>query len=99
VPTNTDTVELFDACIALPVALKCELVEALLDSLEAGIESRKEIDQLWANEVKARLEAFKRGELHAEPAETALVALKQRHAKNEIENAKGGTTRSGEDMG
>jgi len=49
---------------------RLELVEQLLDSLDAPDES---IDRLWAAEAEARLAAYRRGEIEAVPLATVLA--------------------------
>jgi putative addiction module component (TIGR02574 family) len=59
----TDTAKKLSAAArALPPQDRLELVERLLDTLDAPDET---IDRLWAEEAEARLAAYRRGEIAA----------------------------------
>jgi putative addiction module component (TIGR02574 family) len=53
--------------LALPPTERASLVEEILSSFD--FPSRQEVDQLWANEVEDRIDAYDRGEMHSHPAE------------------------------
>jgi putative addiction module component (TIGR02574 family) len=53
----------------LPPGERLELVEQILESLDASDPS---IDQLWAKEAEDRLAAYRRGEIKAVPLSSVL---------------------------
>ena len=67
---------LLEEALALPPEERAELADRLLSSLDPP--SQRRIDELWAEEVEARLDAYDRGEMEAIPAEKAIAeALKK----------------------
>jgi len=58
--------QIFEKALKLPPTERAELIENLLTSFE--FPSRETIDDLWAQEVESRIEAFERGEISATPA-------------------------------
>ena len=61
---------LSDAARNLPPNDRLELVEQLLDSLDA---SDSAVDRLWATEAEDRLAAYRRGEIEAVPLADVLA--------------------------
>jgi putative addiction module component (TIGR02574 family) len=57
----------------LPVGERLELVEDLLDSLDA---SDAAVDRLWAREAEERLAAYRRGEIGASGLSDVLAKYK-----------------------
>ena len=55
--------------LSLRPSAKTQLIERLISSLD---KSDKEIDQMWAEEVEERIEAYERGEIKAVPLEEVL---------------------------
>ena len=58
--------ELLQEALALPPDERAEMAEHLLSSLDTPTSRR--IEELWANEAEARLDAFERGEIKTLPA-------------------------------
>ena len=56
----------FSEALQLPPIERAELIEELLSSFE--FPSRKSVDELWAEEVEDRIDAYDRGELTATSA-------------------------------
>jgi putative addiction module component (TIGR02574 family) len=52
--------ELMSEAVSLPVEIRLQLVEKLLESLNP---SHKDIDKLWATEVERRIAEIERGEV------------------------------------
>ncbi len=61
--------------LELPPMERAELVESLLSSFE--FQSRKAIDALWAQEAKARMDAFERGEMAGIPARDVSAEIEK----------------------
>lgn len=59
---NERVKKLTDEARALPPAERAELVEGILDSLDAA---DPRLDRLWAGEAADRLAAYRRGEVAA----------------------------------
>ena len=60
-----------EEALALPPEERAELADRLWSSLDSV--SQRRVDQLWAEEVEARLDAYDRGEVEAIPAERAIA--------------------------
>lgn len=61
-----NTKKVFSEALQLPPIERAELIEELLSSFE--FPSRKSVDELWAEEVEDRIDAYDRGELTATSA-------------------------------
>ena len=59
--------------LTLPPVDRAELIEELFFSFD-GID-RKTLDQLWADEAESRIDAFRRGEYAAIPADEVFAGL------------------------
>ena len=60
--------------LALPPDERAELADRLLSSLDT--ERQRKIDELWAEEVEDRIDAFERGEIRAVSAKEAFETNK-----------------------
>jgi putative addiction module component (TIGR02574 family) len=63
---SENTRKILAEALELPPIDRAELIEELLSSFE--FPSRKSIDQLWAEEVEDRIDAYERGALTATSA-------------------------------
>jgi putative addiction module component (TIGR02574 family) len=72
---NDASRELSALATSLPPSERLELVEHLLDSLDAP---DPEIDRAWTAEVEERLAAFRRGEMSAIPLADALAKYRDK---------------------
>jgi putative addiction module component (TIGR02574 family) len=72
------TQELFSMVESLPVDLKTELVEKILDSLHP---TQKEIDELWAKEAEKRVEEIKTGKVKTIPGEEVFKKIGEKFEK------------------
>jgi len=61
--------------LKLPPVERAELIENLFFSFE--FPSRKIIDELWAQEVEDRIDAFERGEIATISAEEVFAKIEQ----------------------
>ena len=61
-----NTKKVFSEALQLPPIERAELIEELLSSFE--FPSGKSVDELWAEEVEDRIDAYDRGELTATSA-------------------------------
>lgn len=60
---------------SLPLELKTELIDRLLDSLNP---SREEIDESWAREAERRVEELETGKVNAIPGEEVFREIRDR---------------------
>lgn len=58
--------DLFEEAISLPIEVKTQLIDKLLQSINPV---QKEIDELWAKEAEARVEEIKNGTANAVSSE------------------------------
>lgn len=66
--------QLLQEALSLPPVERAELADRLLTSLDASTDRR--IDQLWAQEVEDRLDAFDQGEIKVVSAKEAFDAAR-----------------------
>ena len=67
--------ELISVAESLPIELKTELIERLLYSMSP---SRKDIDELWAQEAEKRVEELRTGKLKAIPGEDVFREIQEK---------------------
>jgi len=67
--------QLLAEAIKLPPIERAELIENFLTSFE--FPSRKNIDDLWAQEVEDRVDAFERGEIATISAEEVFAKIEK----------------------
>ncbi len=70
--------KLISEAISLPVDIRIQLVERLLESLNP---SHKDIDELWAIEAERRVAEIERGEVTTVPGEEVFRKLHDRLKK------------------
>ncbi|MBF0284094.1 MAG: addiction module protein [Magnetococcales bacterium] len=70
---NKQTAEIVEETRQLPPAERLEVVDAILDSLD---QPDPEIDRLWLQEIKERMEAFRKGEMEAFPMDEVMARLR-----------------------
>jgi putative addiction module component (TIGR02574 family) len=70
----TPTIDaIFDAALSLPRENRATLAEKLADSLSE--EDRADLSPAWAEEIRRRIAAYKRGEMKTIPAEQVMRSL------------------------
>ncbi len=69
------TKELFDEANSLPIDMRMQLVEKLLQSLNP---TQKEIDKLWAKEAEKRVEEIRNGKVKTIPGEKVFKRIRSR---------------------
>lgn len=70
-----DTAELVSVAETLPIDIKIQLIDTLLNSLNP---SKKNIDSLWAEEAEKRLKAVQSGKVILEEGEQVFAEIWQR---------------------
>lgn len=71
----TKTKELFDEAISLPVEVRAQLVDKLLQSLNP---TQTAIDELWAKEAEKRVEEIKTGQVKTIPGKQVFKKIRSR---------------------
>ena len=66
------TKELFEEAVSLPVEIRTQLVDKLLRSLHP---TRKEIEELWAEEAEKRGEEIKSGKIKTIPGKEVFKKI------------------------
>ncbi|MBI4595196.1 MAG: addiction module protein [Candidatus Tectomicrobia bacterium] len=70
--------ELISEAVSLPVEIRLQLVERLLESLNP---SHKNIDELWAIEAERRVAEIEKGEVKTVPGDEVFQKLYDRRKK------------------
>lgn len=70
--------ELMSIAKSLPLDIKIQLIESLLNSLNPP---QKDIDELWAVEAEKRVAELKDGKVKSIPGETVFRDIRNRLAK------------------
>lgn len=71
---RSEAEELEAAALSLPRSERARLAERLIASLDEDAE----VEEAWAAEVRRRLDAYRRGEIQAAPAEDVLAEARRR---------------------
>jgi putative addiction module component (TIGR02574 family) len=66
------TNELIEEAILLPVEIRAQIIDKLLQSLNPA---QKEIDKLWAKEAEKRVEEIQSGKVKAIPGEEVFKKI------------------------
>lgn len=69
------TDELFEEAVSLPVDIRTQLVDKLLQSLHP---TQREIDKLWAVEAEKRVEEIRSGKVATIPGEEVFKKIRNR---------------------
>ena len=69
------TDKLIDEAVSLPVEIRAQLVEKLLQSLNPA---RQDFDSLWAKEAEQRVRGIKTGQVKTVPGEEVFKKIRDR---------------------
>ncbi len=75
---TAQTMDIMERAEMLPIDLKLELVDRLLDSISP---SQKDIDELWKIEVERRVEEVRSGKVKTIPGEQVFAEIEKRFGK------------------
>lgn len=64
--------ELFDEAVSLPVEMRAQLIDKLLQGIHP---IQKEIDELWAAEAEKRVEEIKSGKVKTIPGDEVFKKI------------------------
>ncbi len=68
-----------DDALSLPVEMRVQLVDKLLQSL--NLPTQKEVEEAWAKEVDRRIAQVEKGEVKLLPGEEVLARLRRKHRR------------------
>ena len=74
----TQTADIMEIAESLPIDMKIELVDRLLDSMYPR---QKEIDELWKVEIERRVEEVRSGKVKTIPGEQVFAEIEERFGK------------------
>ena len=74
----TQTADIVEIAESLPIDMKIELVDRLLDSMYPR---QKEIDELWKVEIERRVEEMRSGKVKTIPGEQVFAEIEERFGK------------------
>ena len=72
------TMEIMDVVASLPIDMKLELIDRLLESITP---SRKDIDEAWSEEVERRIDEVESGKVKLIPLEEVRERMRNRFRK------------------
>ncbi len=75
---TAETMDLLDRVDSLPIDMKLEIVDKILESLSP---TQKEIDDLWKAEVERRIDNFESGEAKTIPGNQVFANIRARFGK------------------
>ena len=70
--------ELMSEIESLPIEIKTELIDRLLNSINP---SQKDIDKLWAKEAEKRVDEIKNGKVKTIPGDTVFSEIQNKFSK------------------
>lgn len=75
---TTQTLDIMERAEMLPIDMKLELVDRLLESIGP---SQKEIDDLWKIEIERRVEEVRSGKVKTIPGEQVFVEIEEQFGR------------------
>lgn len=72
---TTEIQDIIERAEMLPIDMKLELVDRLLESISP---SQKEIDELWKIEIERRVEEVRSGKVKTIPGEQVFAEIEER---------------------
>ena len=69
---TTQTMEILDVVDSLPIDMKLEIIDHLLESISP---TKKDIDEAWKEEVERRIDEVENGEVKLVPLEEVRERL------------------------
>jgi putative addiction module component (TIGR02574 family) len=75
---TAQTLDIMERAEMLPIDLKLELVDRLLESISP---SQQEIDERWKTEIERRVEEVRSGKVETIPGEQVFAEIEERFGK------------------
>jgi len=75
---TTQTLEILDVVDSLPIDMKLEIIDHLLDSISPR---KHEVEEAWKDEVERRIDEVENGEVKLIPGEEVFARMRERYKK------------------
>ena len=75
---TTQTMEIMDVVDSLPIDMKLEIIDHLLESISP---TNKDVEEAWKEEVERRIDEVENGEVKLIPLEEVRERLGKRYRK------------------
>ncbi len=75
---TTETMDIIERVELLPIDMKIELVDKILESLTP---TQKEFDQLWKAEVERRIDEVESGKVKTIPGDEVFAKIRARNKR------------------
>lgn len=75
---TAETMDLLERVETLPIDMKIEIVDKILESLAP---TETEIDELWQAEVERRIDSFESGNAKTIPGDEVFAKIRERFGK------------------
>jgi len=75
---TAQTLEIMDVVDSLPIDMKLEIIDHLLESISP---TNKEVEEAWKEEVERRIDEVERGEVELIPLEEVRERFRSRYRK------------------
>ena len=75
---TTQTMEIMDVVDSLPIDMKLEIIDHLLESITPR---RKDIDEAWSEEVERRIDEVESGKVELIPGEEVFARMRERYKR------------------
>lgn len=75
---TAQTAEILDVVDSLPIDMKLEIIDHLLESISPN---KKEVDEAWKEEVERRIDEVESGKVKLIPGEEVFARMRERYKK------------------
>ena len=75
---TTQTMEIMDVVDSLPIDMKLEIIDHLLESISP---TNKEVEDAWKEEVERRIDEVESGKVELIPGEEVFARMRKRYSK------------------
>ena len=74
---TTQTMEIMDVVDSLPIDMKLEIIDHLLESISP---TNKEVEDAWKEEVERRIDEVESGKVELIPLEEVFARMRERYS-------------------
>ena len=75
---TAQTMEIMDVVDSLPIDMKLEIIDHLLESISP---TKKEVEEAWKEEVERRIDEVENGKVKLIPGEEVFARMRERYSK------------------
>ena len=75
---TAQTLEILDVVDSLPIDMKLEIIDHLLESISP---TNKDVEEAWKDEVERRIDEVESGEVKLIPGEEVFARMRERYRK------------------